>query len=300
MTARECPKSKDQNTMATASGSKRILLLHPGQMGHAVGAALKTAGHAVAWVAEGRSAASAERAKAAGLAAVPALDAGLADAEIVLSVCPPDAAEALAGEVAERGFAGVFIDANAIAPETARRIGGRVERRGAGMVDGGIVGPPPLSAGTTRLFLSGDAAPMAAALFAGTTVEAIPVGAAVGAASALKMAYAAWTKGTSALFIAIRALARAEGVEAPLIEEWQRSQPTLMRAKTGAAEDAIAKAWRFAGEMEEIASSFEANGLPGGFHQAAAELYRKLESLKDDDRATIEAALDLLSAGRRR
>ena len=94
-------------------------------------------------------------------------------------------------------------------------------------------------------------------------------------ASALKMAYAAWTKGTGAMLLAIRELAQAEGVEDGLLAEWDLSQPELRERHERAARSAEAKGWRWVGEMEEIAASFEAVGLPGGFHQAAAEMYRR-------------------------
>jgi hypothetical protein len=39
--------------------------------------------------------------------------------------------------------------------------------------------------------------------------------------------------------------------------------------------------WRYVGEMEEIAETFRAAGLPGGFHLAAAEICQRLTSFKD-------------------
>jgi len=89
------------------------------------------------------------------------------------------------------------------------------------------------------------------------------------------MAYAAWTKGTAALLLAIRALARVEGVEDALLAEWERSQPDLPGGSEAAARSAVAKGWRWVGEMEEIADTFAAAGLPDGFHRAAAEIYRR-------------------------
>src|SRR6266545_1877039 len=95
-------------------------------------------------------------------------------------------------------------------------------------------------------------------------------------ASAVKMAYAAWTKGTAALLLAIGLLAEAEGVEAPLLEEWRLSLPELPEAATRAARSAAAKGWRWVGEMDEIAATFAAAGLPDGFHRAAAEMFRSV------------------------
>lgn len=190
-------------------------------------------------------------------------------------MCPPHAAVEVAREVLAAGFRGVYVDANAVSPATARELAGAAAGAGASFVDGGIVGAPPDQPGTSRLYLSGPGADKVAELFAGTALEARVVGGQAGAASSVKMAYAAWTKGTSALLLAARALARAEGVEDALLGEWDRSQPALVERSQGAARSAAAKGWRWAGEMEEIAASMAAVALPDGFHRAAAEIYRR-------------------------
>jgi 3-hydroxyisobutyrate dehydrogenase-like beta-hydroxyacid dehydrogenase len=193
--------------------------------------------------------------------------------DVVLSVCPPHAALDVADSMA--GFRGVYVDANAVSPGTAAQLAGRV----AAYVDGGIVGPPPLSAGTTRLLLSGDGAGAVAGLFAGTAVEAQVLGSGGPyAASALKMAYAAWTKGSAALLLAARAAAVQLGVEDELVAEWGRSQPGLEDRWAAAQRAAATKGWRWTGEMDEIADTFAAAGLPDGFHRAAAEMYRRRPS----------------------
>jgi 3-hydroxyisobutyrate dehydrogenase-like beta-hydroxyacid dehydrogenase len=171
---------------------------------------------------------------------------------------------------AARGFTGIYVDANAIAPETVRAIEDLQSR----LVDGGIVGPPPRQGGTTRLYLSGGEAERIAGLFAGTNVDARVISGGPGAASALKAAYAGWTKGSAALLLAIRALARAEGVEERLLAEWRLSLPELEERSAGAARSAHAKGWRWIGEMHEIARTMAAQGLPTGFHEAAAEIFR--------------------------
>ena len=111
-------------------------------------------------------------------------------------------------------------------------------------------------------------------------LEALVIGDQPGSASALKMCYAAWTKGSAALLAAIRALAVAEDVENALLEEWNISQHGLEARSTAGARN---NAWRFAGEMREIAATFEASGLPGGFHQGAADIYTRLAGYKDCD-----------------
>jgi 3-hydroxyisobutyrate dehydrogenase-like beta-hydroxyacid dehydrogenase len=247
-----------------------IGLLHPGEMGAAVGKCLAGAGHRVLWDPEGRSAATKDRAEAAGLTGV-ALAEMVARSDVIVSVCPPHAALDVARLAV--GFGGLYLDANAIAPGTARKVAAIAEAGGASYVDGGIVGPPPLVPGQTRLYLSGPRAAEVQALFGGTDVDArvVPL---PGTASAVKMAYASWTKGSAALLLATRALARAEGVEPVLLEEWGLSQPGLEKRWEGAAGSAAAKGWRWVAEMEEIAATMAAAGLPEGFHQAAAEIYR--------------------------
>ncbi len=247
-----------------------IGLLHPGEMGAAVGKCLAGAGHRVLWVPEGRGAATRERAEAAGLAGVTMAEI-ITRSEVIVSVCPPHAALDVARQVA--GFGGLYLDANAVSPATALEVAAIAEAGGAGYVDGGIIGPPPAAPGSTRLYLSGPRAAEVAALFGGTDVGARVVPP-PGTASAVKMAYASWTKGSAALLLAARALARAEGVEASLLEEWAISQPGLEKRWDGADRSAAAKGWRWVGEMEEIAAAMAAAGLPGGFHQAAAEMYR--------------------------
>ena len=167
------------------------------------------------------------------------------------------------------------MDANAIAPQTTRAVADAV-KAGAGFTDGGIIGPPPQpgSPGGPRLYLSGQGAAEVAALFDGTPVRTEPVDGGIGAASAVKMAYSAWTKGTAALVLAARALARAEQVEGTLLAEWALSQPDLGRRTESAAQSAAAKGWRWDAEMIQIATAMADAGLPDGFHQAAAQLYR--------------------------
>jgi 3-hydroxyisobutyrate dehydrogenase-like beta-hydroxyacid dehydrogenase len=243
-------------------------VLHPGEMGAAVAAALRERDETVLWASGGRSAATADRARQAGLEDAGDLAELCRRCDVLVSIVPPHAALDVAREA--NGFEGIYVDANATAPETARTIAGVHGR----FVDGGIVGPPPLEPGRTRLYLSGDEAGEIAELFAGTTVDARVISAEPGAASALKMAYAGWTKASAALLLTQRALARAEGVEDALLEEWRLSLPDLEEEHAAAARSAQRKGWRWIGEMEEIARSMAAHNLPTGFHEAAAQVFR--------------------------
>jgi 3-hydroxyisobutyrate dehydrogenase-like beta-hydroxyacid dehydrogenase len=256
-------------------------LLHPGEMGSMVGAAALADGLRVLWASDGRGDQTSARAAAAGLEDVKTLAPLVASSQVILSICPPHAAMDLARLVMARSFSGIYVDGNAVSPATGREIGRIVTGGGATFVDGGIIGPPPRARGTTRLYLSGAEAAGIAGLFAQGPLEAIAIEGGPGAASALKMAYAAYTKGTSALLMGIRALASQAGVDKALQEEWARSQPGVGTRSENAARDNARKAWRFTGEMAEIAATFEDAGLPGGFFAAAGEIYDRLAAYKD-------------------
>lgn len=250
-----------------------IGLLHPGEMGAAIAGCLVSAGYRVLWASEGRSEATAQRAARAGLIDVESASLLSDQSDVILSIAPP--AEALAVAATVSGFRGRYVDANAIAPETARSVGELIEEGGGQFVDGGIIGGPPREAGDVRVYLSGADADQIAELFAETVVEAPVVSERIGDASAVKMAYAGWTKGSSALLLAVRELARSEGVEATLLEEWAGSQPELESRHAAAERSASGKGWRWVGEMEEIAAAMRAVELPGGFHEAAAEIFAR-------------------------
>ena len=280
-------------------GKAQVGLLHPGEMGAAVGACLVAAGHPVFWASTGRGPVTAARAEAAGLRDAATVGALAWQADVILSICPPhaalDVARSVAGSAAP-GFGGVYVDANAISPGTAGEAARIVEAGGGHYVDGGIIGLPPSVPGSTRLYLSGARAGEVRHLFAGTALDARVIGAGLTAASALKMAYAGWTKGTAALILAVRGLARDAGVEDALLAEWRESQPELAGRSQRAASSAATKGWRWTGEMEEIAASMAAAGLPRGFHEAAAEIFgRPLPAASAAaDEPTVAMILDAL------
>ncbi len=274
-----------------------ILLLNPGQMGEQVGAALRGVGHEVFWVEEGRGNATRQRAANAGLTGQTTLAAALSASEFVLSVVPPHAAVSTAATVAEHQFQGVYVDCNAVSPATGAKVGSIVGAGGARYVDAGIIGPPPRQRGDARLYMAGDGASAAAALFDHSIMDARVLNETPDstAASALKMAYAGWTKASSALLMNVRAVARANGVEEALLAEWDISLAGVAGRSSKAATANAFKAWRFIGEMEEIAATFTAANLPSGFHAGAADFYRMLEGFKDQmdvSPETVYAAIE--------
>ena len=274
----------------------KIGLIHPGLMGASVGAAAKTGrGNEVLWASTGRSEATAGRAKEQGFEDAGSVSdlAGTCDA--ILSICPPECAEEVAAEVTAAGFRGLYLDGNAISPERSRRIGKKLSRAGITFVDGGIIGPPAWSSGTTWLVLSGPAATDVASLFDAGPFQCNVIGDEIGRASALKMVFAAYTKGSTALLCGILATAEALGVRGELAEQWRLMGMGLDEKAPRDARLVTAKAWRFVAEMEEIAATFEEAGLPGGFHDAAAEVYRRLAGFKrSDEQPDLDSVLNAL------
>ena len=260
--------------------NKTIAMLHPGEMGAAIGAGLIAGRHRIVWASADRGAQTRRRAQNAGFDDLETLARVAQAADIVFSVCPPHAALEQARAVAACGFGGVYVDANAVSPETAREVGRVVEAVGASYVDAGIIGPPPNPGASVRLYLCGSRAGDIAPLFERSIMQAIALEGPVGTASALKVCYAAWNKGATALLAGIRALAEHEGVDKALLSEWKISLPDIPKRSEMITVSAR-KAWRWIAEMEEIAASFDAVGLPAGFHLAAADIYRRLEGFKD-------------------
>jgi 3-hydroxyisobutyrate dehydrogenase-like beta-hydroxyacid dehydrogenase len=256
-------------------------ILHPGEMGISVAASAKNSGCEVYWTSEGRSASTRERVEKIGLNDAATLTELCAKCSIVISVCPPHAAEDVANEVVRAGFHGLFVDANAIAPQRTLKIGETVSKAEIVFVDGGIIGFPAWKPHTTCLYLAGPRAEEVAACFSAGPLDTKVLPGPVGKASALKMCYAANTKGTVALLAAIVATAESLGVRKALFEQWKHDDPALPGQVEKRIQANAPKAWRFAGEMEEISRTFREAGTPGEFHAGAADIYARLAKFKD-------------------
>ena len=261
----------------------KVGIINPGAMGISIAASARAGGHDVYWSAAGRSADTLQRAEAHRLYEVDALSKLCDVCEVILCVCPPHAAASVADAVIDAGFSGLYCDGNAIAPQQAQEIGGRLESAGIAFVDGSIIGPPAWKTGTTRLYLSGPSAAQIAHLFKGTVTEAVVIGDEVGKASALKMVFAAQTKGFTALLSAIQGAAEQLGVREDLDREWARRDPDVAKQRVNQVRGVTGKAWRFAGEMQEIAATFESAGMPPGFFEAAHDVYQRMARFKDAD-----------------
>ena len=254
-----------------------VAVLAPGDMGHAVAARLKAGGLHVVTCLAGRSARTRELAAAAGVEDL-GDDATLVHAaDVLLSILVPAQAEELARRIAaavqRTGTDLLYVDCNAIAPETARAVGRIVESAGARFVDAGIIGPPPRREATgTRFYASGAAAADFAQL-RDHGLDVRVIGERPGDASAVKMCYAALTKGTTAIMTQLLIAAERLGVSEPLRAELEESQPEMLQRMRRAVPAMVPKAHRWVGEMEEIARTFAAAGLTPLTFEGAAALY---------------------------
>ncbi|MCA9946327.1 MAG: DUF1932 domain-containing protein [Anaerolineales bacterium] len=259
----------------------KIGILSPRAMGISVAATMRRSGFAVYWASEGRSAHSVARAEEHNLIDAKTVANLCATCEAIVSVCPPHTAVSVAESVLATGFSGVYLDANAIAPQKAVHIAEMMDAAGAVFVDGGIIGGPAWEPQRTWLYLSGEQAGLVASFFASGPLETAVIGNKIGQASALKMCFAAYSKGTTALLSMILAGAEALGVRDNLEEQWSRGGSDFAAQTQLRARRVTAKAWRFEGEMHEIAATFAGVGLPAGFHEAAADIYQRLGHFKD-------------------
>lgn len=273
----------------------KIGILHPGEMGVSIAASVINSGHDVYWLSQGRSDKTRTRAEQYSLIEIDSLSQFCRTCEFIISVCPPHAAEDIARSVREAGFRGLYLDANAISPQRAIKIGQILELLSIPFVDGGIIGGPAWTPQETWLYLSGEHAIEVASCFSNGPLETKIIGDEIGKASALKMCYAAYTKGTTALLSAILATADSLGVRTELYQHWDMDEQGFSEQVNRRVTHVTAKAWRFEGEMKEIASTFHEAGLPDGFHMAAAEIYHRMAKFKDSkDTPPLHAVLNSL------
>jgi 3-hydroxyisobutyrate dehydrogenase-like beta-hydroxyacid dehydrogenase len=252
-----------------------VAVVSPGAMGSAMADALVRGGARVVATLDGRSERTARLAERAPLELLPDLGAVVRGADVVLSIVPPDAAAAVADDVAraarERGVSPLLADLNAIAPATARALGASSDLE---VVDGSISGPPPWKAGT-RLYLSGPRAEEVAALpFEG--VVRFVVGGEVGSASAVKMSTASVYKGTTVLLAQALRAAHANGVLEHVLADLREGAPELVANVERRLAVAASKSQRYAGEMHEIAATQLAAGLTPSLFEAIAEIYEEI------------------------
>jgi 3-hydroxyisobutyrate dehydrogenase-like beta-hydroxyacid dehydrogenase len=258
-----------------------VAVVSPGAMGSALGAALARGGARVVATVAGHSERTALLAERANIELLPDLASVVHEADVVLSIVPPESAGNVVADVVEaaRG-AGAFpllADLNAVSPASVRASADVALGARCDLVDGSISGPPPWSSGTTRLYLSGPRADEVAVLpFAG--VETIVVGAHVGAASAVKMSTASVYKGTSALLAHALLTADANGVLEHVLRDLRTGSPELSANVERRLSSAASKSDRYVAEMREIAATQAAAGLTPALFDGMADAFARLST----------------------
>jgi len=280
--------------------TKPVAILMPGDMGHGVGQALVRKGHETITALEGRSAHTRGLAEAAGIRDVGTLRDAVAEAGLILSIVPPDRAVGQARDtataMAELGARPVYVDCNAISPMTAAEVKAALPDD-APFIDCGIIGLNPIKSPPTRFMVSGpDCAAMEA--LDGDAIRVTRIGEAGGAASAVKMVYAAGTKGVWTLQTALLLTAARQGVLEPLLAELAYSQGANLESMRARIPFLPADARRWTAEMEEIAATFAASGTPDGFAKGAAEIFALLAKtpFAAETRQTLDASRTLEQA----
>jgi len=263
-------------TMAVA----RVAIIAPGSMGAGVGAHLRAHGAEVYTCLAGRGTWSGARARTAGMTVVPDDVELVRSVDVLLSIVPPGAAvetaERIAAAMTRGGVTPVYAECNAIAPETARAIDRTVAAAGATCVDAGIVGGPPRPGGAgPRVYASGaDTSGLVRLRDHGLDVR--PIGPEIGQASALKMCYAMWSKGSQALAVGLLVTAALAGVSDPLLAQFRESEPELLTSMERRLPGMPPKAYRWVAEMEEMAKTLRDSGLPDETFMGAARVYQMI------------------------
>mgnify|MGYP001800958014 CR=1 FL=1 len=276
-------------------------ILMPGDMGHGVGQALLAQGHRVVTALEGRSQHTRQLSDRAGIEDLGSIESCVAETDIILSILPPDRAVPQAQSIAEAmkktGKTPAYADCNAISPMTMKSVASAFDGTGAVIIDSGIIGLNPIKSPPTRFYVSGpDCAPMKALKCDAIKVEKISDE--IGRASALKMVYAAGTKGIWTLQTALLLTAARQGVLEPLLEELAYSQTGPLQSMRSKIPFIPADAARWVPEMEEIAATFADAGVTSGFHDGAAEIFRVLARtpFAEETRETLDTSRTLEQA----
>ena len=287
---------------------RTIAILSPGNMGAAVGQVLRESGYDVVTNLDGRSERTRTLAESAGFRAVRGMDGVVGEADLIMSILVPSEAISVAREAAaamERtGARPAFADCNAVSPDTARELGEIIEAADGRFIDAGIIGGPPGPGSAPRFYASGPHEAIIGELD-GKGIDVPLLGGEVGRASAIKMCYASMTKGASALNTAALVAAHRLGLSSELESELSSSRAAALKQMQSLIE-LPGKAFRWVGEMEEIAATFESVGVTGHFHHGAAEVFRMVaDSPLGDERPetidpnrTLQETVEVFAAGK--
>jgi 3-hydroxyisobutyrate dehydrogenase-like beta-hydroxyacid dehydrogenase len=278
--------------------SATIALIAPGAMGSAVGKQLTDHGARVLTLTEGRSEQSRGRAKAAGM--IPSKIEEIAAVEIILSIVPPGEAVKLAKSLAAPIRAGkskpVYIDLNATSPKTMQEVVAALSGCGCEVLDGSIIGPPPVkSADRTTFYVSGDPNKRSD-LLAKFGLRLRRIDGPIGAASSLKMVYAGINKGLTALGTAMFLAAERNGCAESLREEMKFSSAPIMMRLAGSIPDMYPKAYRWVAEMNEIAEFLGPGDPAAKIYQAMAKVYAEMAQDRKADGKRAKSLDGILTA----
>jgi len=274
-----------------------IGIIAQGTMGSGIGRRLRESGAEVRTLLSGRSPASAERARAAGMIAAADERTLLDGADFFLSILPPGEAEPLARRLAPTLKAldrkPVYIDCNAVSPQTAVHIGEVIAPTGAHFLDAGIIGGPPRPGYSPAIYASGPAAQQTAVL-RDWGIDWRVIEGPIGAASGVKMSYAGITKGTTAIAAAMLLGAARFGCAEALIAELSSSQPQMLARMRNSIPGMYDKAYRWVAEMEEISDFLEENPPSHDMYAAIARLYDYLAAAHAEAQPGRDNAIRML------
>jgi L-threonate 2-dehydrogenase len=275
-----------------------IGVIAQGTMGSGVGRRLRESGAEVRTLLSGRSPASAERARAAGMVAAADERALLDGADFFLSILPPGEAEPLARRLAPTLAAlnrkPVYLDCNAVSPQTAIRIGEIIAPTGAHFVDAGIIGGPPRPGYKgPSIYASGEHVREALPL-RDWGIDLRAIDGPIGAASGVKMSYAGITKGTTAIAAAMLLGAARFGCAEALIAELSDSQPQMLARMRNGIPGMYDKAYRWVAEMEEISDFLEKTPPSRDMYAAIARLYDYLAAAHAEAQPSRDNAIRTL------
>ena len=259
--------------------NNNIGVTSPGDMGQGVAMCIKAMGFNVCMASSGRSERTRGLGEKAGLTDCVTLEKLVQTCDMVLSILDPGAAVTNARDIAAAckatGRKIVFVECNAIAPQTMQEIAELMTAVGCTVVDAGIIGPPPRNGAKQRLYVSGPNAGLLNRINC-PQIDVRVAGEKIGDASAVKMCYAALTKGSIALGTELLMAARKLGVEKTLEAEFKGSQAELHQSVLSRAAGMPFKAYRWVPEMHEIAKTFEGVGMTPRILQGAADLYAQI------------------------
>ncbi|KAJ5435979.1 Dehydrogenase multihelical [Penicillium cf. griseofulvum] len=287
-----------------------------GDMGLGMARLLKAHDYRVVTVAEGRSEYTLARIHSAGIETLPSDQALVIQADYVLSIVPPRNAVATAGRIAEayaqpstgslrevledveskpKRSKLYYLELNAVPARLVSEMAAQFDEpttatdsgRGCHFLDGGIIGGPPSQStqdGSSwkkpSVVVSGvvDLAPAFATLAAVLNIKLVSPR--IGAASTLKLSFAALTKGLTALSILSLSTARKESMLPELLALLEEHSPRTAALATNGVVAMSPKAYRWEDEMRGIGEAFDAeggwNGVGADVYGGFAEIYRTI------------------------